>query len=348
MNSTNATFYPLTYWFAKFGFPYKLDLLNFYTITPLSLISLCLNVFAYRILIKAPFLNSEFFGFMKYYVLYGAFFSLVLTTSFTSFTRNIFDFTNSYGACLYGLYSSGFFHAALVIFGSGLEILLLFERSLYFSPSSFKNMKIIIKSKKFLFIFLIIACLIGVIFIFGADPSYLDVQLDEKTWHRVWYYGVTSFSLTIAGNVLFYFANITRDILPLILKITLNTFIVYSIKNYTRKLEMEKQAFAQKISFSSPIDQIHVNTNNRTHYGFISKAQRNQTYSAIIMSLFSLFEHTFYAMAYGMYFFNKVELYVFFVYAGLLSIVLKLIGNILILFIFNSLFRNEIKKCLKF
>ena len=81
-------------------------------------------------------------------VFYGAFFSLILTTSFISFTRNIFDFTNSYGACLYGLYLNGFFQTALLIFGSGLEISLLFERSLYFSPSSFKNMKIVVKSKK--------------------------------------------------------------------------------------------------------------------------------------------------------------------------------------------------------
>ena len=180
--------------------------------------------------------------------------------------------------------------------------------------------------------------------------SSFSVKLDEKTWHRVWFYGVTSFSLTIAGNALFYFANITRDILPLLLKITINAFIVYSIKNYTRKLELEKIAFAQKITFSLPIsqNQIHSSANNKTHYGFISKAQRNQTYSAIITSLFSLFEHTFYVLAYGMYFFNKVDLYVFFVYAAFLSIVVKLIGNILVLYIFNSLFRNEIKKCLKF
>ena len=135
MNSTNATFYPLAYWFAQFCFPYKLDLLNFYTITPLSLISLGLNIFAYRILIRAPFLNSEFYGYMKYYVLYGAFFSIILTTSFISYTRNIFDFTNSYGACLYGLYSTGFFYGALLIFGSGLEILLLLH------PGKIINMK---------------------------------------------------------------------------------------------------------------------------------------------------------------------------------------------------------------
>ena len=60
-----------------------------------------------------------------------------------------------------------------------------------------------------------------------------------------------------------------------------------------------------------------------------------------------MFEHSFYALAYGMYYFQKIELYLFFLYAAFLSIALKLIGNILILYIFNSLFRKEVKKCLK-
>ena len=329
MNSSNATYYPLSFWFAEFGYPEILDYLNFYTITPLSLISLCLNIITYRILIRAPFLNSQFYSYMKLYVLNGAVLSLVLMTSFIYSTRGIFEFTNSYGASLYGLYSSGFFQATLLIFSSGLEILLVLERLFYFLPASFKSVQIIFKSKKFLFLFFMFACLTSVIFIFAAQPNYQDVQLDEKTWYRIWFYGVTAFTLTFIGNALFFFANIMRDILPLFLKITLNAIIVYSIKNYIRKLEMEKLAFAQKISFSLHNDQsqIDLNLDHRVHYSFISKADRNQTYTAIIMSFFSLLEHSFYISGYVLYFFHYFELYVFFLYAAYMSIVLKLIGN---------------------
>ena len=349
MNSSNVTYYPLSFWFAQFGYPQTLDSLNFYTITPLSLISLCLNIIAYRILVKAPFSNSEFYGYMKFYVLNGACLSLVLMTSFITSTRNIFEFTNSYGAGLYGLLSCGFLQATFLIFGSILEVLLLVERSFYFLPASFRSIKIVFKSKIFLLLCLIFAFLIGTIFIFSGEPNYLEVQLDEKTWYRIWFYGVTSFSLTFIGSALFFLANIIRDILPLFLKIGLNVFIVFSIKNYMRKLEMEKLAFAQKISFSiqNNQSQVNLNVNSNVHYNFISRAERNQTYTAIIMSLFSLLEHSFYVLAYLLYFFNKVELYLYFVFAAFLSIVLKLIGNLLILYIFNSLFRTEVKKSLK-
>ena len=348
MNSTNSTYYPLTFWFAQFGFPNILDILIFYTITPLSLISFGLNILAYRILVKAPFLNSEFYAYMKYYVLYGAVLSSLLTTSFICTTHNIFEFTNSNGAIIYGLYVYWFFQAILLIFGSGLEILLLIERSLYFLPASFKSVKNIIKTKKYLMFFLIASCFISTIFSFAAQPEYLDVQLDENTTHRIWYYGVANFSLTLTGNVLIYFAYIIRDILPLFLKIGLNVFIVFSIKNYMRKLEMEKLAFAQKITFSLQNNEINLNANNKAHYNFISRAERNQTYSAVIMSFFSLLEHSFYVAENVLYFFHYFEVYIFFLYAGVMSIVLKLIGNIFILYIFNSLFRNEVKRYFNF
>ena len=350
MNSTNATYQTLNFWFEKFGFPYLLDSINFYTLTPLSIISSCLNIITYRVLNKATFLNSKFYGYMKINVLNGVFLSLILITSFISSTRNNFEFTNSYASSFYALYVYGFLLSTFLIIGSGLEFLLLIERSLYFSPTSFKKIKTIIESKKFVYIFPIIACLISGVFIFGIQPYYKDVQLDENTWHRIWYPGVTSFSLTLAGNAIFVFAYLIRDILPLILKIALNVYLVNSIRNYTRKLEMEKLAFAQKITFSLQNNEINLNANNnnKAHYNFISKAERNQTYTAIIMSLFSLLEHSFYVTGHFLYFFQCYALYIYFLYASVMAIALKLIGNVLILYLFNSLFRIEAKKYFKF
>jgi hypothetical protein len=63
--------------------------------------------------------------------------------------------------------------------------------------------------------------------------AYLDVQLSEKTWYRVWYFGFTSFSSTLAGGIFLVF--IIRDVLPLASKIVLNSLIVYLMKNYKKK-----------------------------------------------------------------------------------------------------------------
>ena len=350
MNSTNATYQPLSYWFGQFGFPYTLDSLVFYTITPLSLISLCLNIITFRILTKLSFLRSQFYSYMKFYILNSALLSLLLMTVVVSSTRNIYQFTNSYAACFYGLYIFMFLKTNFIMIGSGFEISLLIERSFYFSPNFFKSIKVLTKSKKFIFIFFIFTCLISIVFVFAAEPNYLDVELDEKTWYRIWYYGVTSFSLTLTGNALIIFAYLFRDILPLIIKLTLNAYIVNSLKKYTRKLKMRKLEIASKISYSLDNDQIQINLNknNGTHYNYVSKADRNQTYTAVIMSFFSLLEHSFYSLGYVLYFFHHFELYTFFIYAAFLSILFKLIGNIFILYIFNSLFRNEVRKYFKF
>ena len=113
------------------------------------------------------------------------------------------------------------------------------------------------------------------------------------------------------------------------------------MKNYKKKLEMEKLAFAQKIMFSLGNDQATINI---PHYSFISKADHNQTYIAIIMSMFSLLEHSFNIVWYVLNFFNSFYLANGFLYAALLSVVLKLIGNLFILRKFNSLFSIELKK----
>ena len=112
---------------------------------------------------------------------------------------------------------------------------------------------------------------------------------------------------------------------------------------------MEKLAFVQKITFSlhKNQSQINLSTKRTIHYAFISKTERNQTYTAIIMSLFSLLEHSFYLLGYSLYFFRFFELYLYFVYGAILFYLLKLIGNFLILYFFNILFRNEIKKYIK-
>ena len=62
------------------------------------------------------------------------------------------------------------------------------------------------------------------------------------------------------------------------------------------------------------------------------------------MSMFSLLEHSFNIVWYVLNFFNSFYLANGFLYAALLSVVLKLIGNLFILRKFNSLFSIELKK----
>ena len=77
---------------------------------------------------------------------------------------------------------------------------------------------------------------------------------------------------------------------------------------------------------------------------FISKTDRNQTYIAIIMCVFSLIEHLFYTLSYMMYFLKHFSLANIFYFLALVSICLKYIANFFLLYKFNDLFRSELKK----
>ena len=347
MNSTNETFYPLSYWFDLFGYTYIFDSLYFFALTPICLISLGLNIMTFHALNKKPFMKSRFFSYMRYYVFNGIFQSLISMTTFIINTHNFFEFTNTYEALFYGIYIYFSLFSSSLLFGSCLEILMVIERSLYFLPAKFKKIKII-NIKIISIIVLLISVFINAIFIFLTEPAYSDVQLSEKTWHRIWYFGFTSFSSTLAGSILNFLVHIIRDIFPLILKIALNSLIVYLVKDYSKKLQMEKLEFAQKITFTKENDQNTTAEINTTHYNFISKTDRNQTFVAILMSLFSLFEHAFNILWYFIYLFNRIVLSNAFLYAALLSVLIKLICNFFILYKFNCLFRNEIKKMFKF
>ena len=143
MNSPNETFYPLSYWFDLFAYSYIFDSLFFFVLTPISLISLCLKIIAFRVLNKSQFLKSKFFCYMKSYVLNGILQSVIIMTTFTMNTHSFFEFTNTYEALFYGIYIYFCVISGSLLFSSFLEILMVIERLFYFLPTRFKCFKYI-------------------------------------------------------------------------------------------------------------------------------------------------------------------------------------------------------------
>ena len=68
-----------------------------YGLTPLSSVSLLMNLITYIILRKKKF-QSRIFTYIRYNVLNSLVISLILLTRFTRTNYNLFDFTNTYGA----------------------------------------------------------------------------------------------------------------------------------------------------------------------------------------------------------------------------------------------------------
>ena len=309
MNSSqNETYHDLEYWFFMVGQSWIFDYLYVYTLVPFFLTAFVFGLLTYCILLKKEFNNNSFFKYMRAYALNSLFLFAILTTTFIPFTKSVFQLTNTYQAIFYGCF---FYTPSLSTFylnSSIIEICIIIERLLYFLPAKYKRIKVI-KFYKFCALLFIISLVISLPNFFIANPAYMDVKLDMNTTFRVYYWGNTEFSQSFAGVIVIGLMYFLRDILILIVKILLNIKLIIMVRNYLSKIKMEKLAFAEKIS--SGFD-LHIKVIDKptvvAESGYISKTERNQTYIALSMCVFSLFNHLLYTLSYILYFIKRIDL----------------------------------------
>ena len=196
MNSCNETFYPLDYWYHLYGFPYIVDIIVAYIITPIWFLSLILCIFSLVILLKPPFFASNFFRYMRFYVANCLIISAISLTIILTITRRIFSIANTYEASFYSIYVFLTAENVLFLFSSCIEISLVVERVSYLLPRRFKLARFTSFNGFFLIIF-IICILINIPGIFLFEPSFADVQLDSNTPFRIWYFNVAPLSYSL-------------------------------------------------------------------------------------------------------------------------------------------------------
>ena len=326
MNSTNETFYSLDYWLSFYGYPYTTEIFAAYIITPIWLLSLILSIFSLLILRKAPFYASNFFNYMRLYVSNCLILSVISPTTILVFTRRLFTITNTYEAVFYAVYVHWLISNSLTLFSSCIEICLVVEKILYLLPSSFKRIKFI-SFKKFFFTLFLVCILVNLSGIFLFEPGYADIkQNPNDPFFRLWLFVPTSFSFTQTGQILSYLGYICRDILPMILKITINMISIYLVGNYVKNKQRIRAAMAVRAD------------------SHIANFDHRQTYVAFIMNTFSLLEHLLNITAYVLFFIGYYELTNAFIMLALLVIAIKHSFIFFILLFFNNLFRNEVLK----
>ena len=321
MNSSNETFYPLDYWFGLYGFPYILDIITAYALTPIWFLSLILSIFSLFLLCRTQYLASNFFRYMRLYVANCLTLSVMSLTTVLSLTRRFFSISNTYEAAFYGIYVLFTAQSSLYLFSSCVEICLVVERILYLLPRSFRRIKLI-SFKKFYLILFIFCLLINFSGIFLYQVDFDDVQLDSNTKFRIWYVNLTNFSFSLTGEILYYFGIIVRDIAPMILKLIINSLSIYLVGKYVRN----KQRITTTIYNSNLVN-----------------FDRKQTYIAILMNIFSLLEHILCVGSYALYFINYMDLSNLVYTFAVLFIAIKHFLIFFILVSLNSLFRNAVK-----
>ena len=342
MNTTNnqtQTYLSLYQWLNLVGSYFIYDYLYTYLITGLSIIAFGFNLFSWLVLRKRIFPSTGFYRFMKVYTLNGMILSLLLSTTFLITSYNLFSFVNSYAITFYDVYIFTPLFSAFYLNSSLLQIWMVIERMLYFLPEKFKRFRII-RFKRFCLGLFIISVFIILPNYFIYYPGYFDVPLDKRTAYRIYSIHLTPFSATTVGKALIVLMYFIRDILTLIAKLVLNTILVVQVRRYLFKLKMDKLNFALKISTSA----LHINNIDLSKQSYINRTDRNQTYIALIMSLYSLFEHAFYIPAYILFALRINTIAPLFYFLSILAQALKHATNFFIFYKFNFLFRTEVKK----
>jgi hypothetical protein len=345
MNSTqneSETYHDQEFWLNIVSHSRTLDYLYIYTLVPFFTVSLGLGLLSFFILTKKEFKNNSFFKHMRAYVLNSIFLFAILATTFVPITRRVFNFTNSYESLFYGCY---FYLPLIAVFylnSSLIEICIVIERLLYFLPSRYKMIKKF-GFKKYCLILQALSLLINLPNFFSSYPSFMDVKLDSNTTFRAYYWGKTDFAQSPTGVVVLYLMYFVRDVLTLLVKIALNLKLIFMVRNYLSRIKAEKLAFALKISTGLELhDKKKLDAANESSY--ISKKERNQTYIALFMCMFSFFNHVFYTLSYVYFFLLRLEPAGVALYLALVSLGLKHVFNFFMMYKYKYLFRDELKK----
>ena len=347
MNSTlNETYHDLEYWFLMVGQSWIFDYLYVYSLVPFFLIAFGISLLGYLILLKKEFQIGSFYQYMRAYILNGMFLFAILTTTFIPLTKSVFKFTNTYEAIFFGCFFQRPVQYIFYTNSALIETCIVVERLLYFLPARYRRIKML-GFKKFSFFLIIISTVINLPNFFMAYPTSMDVKLDRNTTFRIYYWGSTDFSRTTTAFVLLALMYLIRDILILLVKIVLNIKLISMVRGYIHRIKMEKLAFAQKISSGKELHNNKVLDKPINASGYISKTDRNQTYIALSMCIFSLFNHLFNILALLLYFSKRIDLAGIALYLSLISLGLNHISNFIALYKFKYLFRVELKKSFK-
>ena len=328
----------LEYYISVYGSTYLVDILYMYVLTPIAVIAFFLNILAYIIFSKIQFTNAVIFNYLRLYVFNNSLLSLLLITTFVNCTYRIFDFTNTYEATFYGTYFMSPLITILFFTASLLEICIIIERSSKFSQGLF-NFLLIKNIKLTTLIIYVVSIIINIPVFFTNYPENIDIGLSNSTF-RLYYWGVSEFSVSLFGSILTYSIYFIRDIVVLIIKIILNILSVHLVKRYLYKIKVDVP-----ISQNNQ-NEISENQNNKPQKKYIGVTDRNLTYMAILMCIMSAFENFLFVASNIYYTISINEISTTIIFFSYFILAFKNSLNFFAFFFFNKSFNTELKNTL--
>ena len=262
---------------------------------------------------------------------------MILATTFVFSSYRIFDFSNSYESLFYSCYFHGPFLLTFYSFAGLLEICITIERALTFMPN--RTLKKIINYNFFWLILLIFSFIINIPVFFINYPTYDTVQLDTGLTKKFYYWGVTNFAASSAGIGITYALYTIRDLISLIVKIGLNILTISLIRKYFNRISTDLQSGVSTIPKMSSTNAIE----NSTQKTYLTEADRNLTYTGLIVCVLSSLENLFVIVSYILVNYDYLLSYFLFL-LSYLFLALKQFSNLIVLYYFNNFFREQFRK----
>lgn len=347
-----AYYFSIDYWLSLIGsFPIN-DYLYTYLITILSLVAFVLNSTSLKILTcRALSTSNDFYKLMRIYMLNSIILAVVLATTFLTVSYRFINIINSYTNTFYNVYVYTPLLSTLYLNASLLEIWMLIERMSFFLPSRNKIVKKIGVIKLCAGLLILSAFISSFNYILYT-PGSIEAAIDENTVYRIYFMNLAPISLTNGGKLLAFAMYFTRDIVTMLVKLVLNGVLIILVRKYLSKLKKEKLTVSERITSDTDV---HFTSAEHKKDTYITKTERNQTFAAILMCAFSLFEHAFYIPSFVLYGMGLNNLAAVFYFMVLVSLAFKQVANFFVFYKLNSTFRCELRrifvknlKCIKF
>ena len=294
-------------WFRIYGSTMVLDSLTFYVIGSFSVAGIFLNWFSFFIFTKKSFDSTPLFKYFKVYVINSSMTCLITSTNFISGTYYLFNFTNTYWAKSYACHQFPYVLSTTYFNSAYLDIYLSLERLSNFIPRLNAKIKRIPYKKACILLF-IISLLVNLPQYFVQETSFIDVKLNNSVeFYRIYIIDVSSFGKSLIGRVVSIIIWFLRDIFTLFMEIGINIFtIVLLKKNLNKKkflIEIKRpslnsnknkvssnESHNESLKKNSPITK---EQKIKIKEDYLSKFNRNLTYSVLTICFFSILTHLF-------------------------------------------------------
>ena len=368
MNFTNDTFEIDLYltkneWFDQIGSTLTKEIMCLFITTPVSVLGFIFNIVAYAILSKKIFDKIDFYSYMRMYTLNSIVVNFLSAFLFTANSNHFFDF--SYASPIPSYYLSYVYIPMInlcMFFTILIEIVISIERinSLNrFSHFLLKFKEITKHKPRNVGVCILVGCaVINVQYFFNEEPTHADLSLNSTTILRMHYIETSYFSLSLFGTILNFCTYFIRDVVLLIIQCILAIISIYLIKKYFKKKKNmitnpsvsttnRETVYSEVSSLSASRISNRVQSNVLLIYENIAKADRNMTIMIVIMGLLSVLEHCLFITFVVLLNFFRSDTAYLLVMFGDLFISFKHFLNFFLLYLFNRLFRKELKKTLR-